>query len=466
MDIKSFNLFAKERVSEKIFKSLLRGMEDRLSLAEKFLGKEVSLSTPVFKLTAGQKKALELILLLSNPVEGCLYVLDEPTLGINASLREELLVHLKALIKKGNGVVVVEHDPYFISQADFVIELGYGGGEKGGYLIVACPVKEFLSSSTITASYLKGEKKLEKLPYKRGEDLFLNSGYTLLKRGINLVWGDIGPEKEMLWKRLQDELKEKGVPVLEIESQLKFRERDTVATVSGLWENIREFLLQLPEVKAKGFNLKHLSFFTKEGVCPSCLGKGYRSIKVGNFEERVICEECLGKRLNPEVLSIKIKGFTLFEILDLTVNEIFTIFERLPGIKEKVFLMEGLGITYLKLSQGISELSGGERSRLFLCRNLSKKNLKEGSFVFLSYPLQGLHLSDVQKFINWCRRLIEKGVSFVILETNPLAWFLADRVIEANKRKANLPDKLRRFYQRFFESISQGGGENEGAPII
>ena len=452
MDISTFSQVLKKKLSEESFKALAEDLGRKLSLAEKFLDAKLCLSTPVFRLTTGQKKAIELLLLFSNPVSGCLYILDEPTLGIDVNLREVLLDLLKSLVKKGNGVIVVEHDPYFISHADFVVELGHGGGEKGGYLVASLPFKDFLSSSSLTASYLKGERKLERFATKKAEKLILDSGIELLKGSINLVWGDIGPEKEKLWAKIQQELREKGFSVIDAESQLKFRDRDTVATFSGLWDALREFLLKLPEVKARGFKARHLSFFTKEGMCPACSGKGYRLIKGRTFEERVVCEECLGKRLNPEVLSLRVKGFTLFELLDFTVSELLTVFERLPGVKERAGLMEGLGISYLKLSQGVFELSGGERSRLFLCRKLSKKNWDRDTFVFLAYPFQGLHFSDLQKFINWCRISLEKGVSFVILETNPLAWFVADQVIEPEEGKAFFPDEMHKFYQRFFEA--------------
>jgi len=450
MNISSFYKAWRDFKNKKIFEDF----EERLRLAKDLLGGEVLLSTPVFQLTPGQRKSLELALLFSTQVEGCVYIFDEPTLGMDPAQRNKLIYYLKKLVQKGNGVIVVEHDPYFLSQADFIVELGHGGGEKGGYLVAATSWKDFCCSSTITASYMKGEKVFEKIPSKRGEEIVLKSGYSLLKRGINLVWGDLSSRKEELWKILQKEVEKAGFSIIEVESHIKLREKDTVATFSGLWNDLRDFILHLPEVKAKGFGARHFSFFTKEGACPLCQGKGYRQIKSGSFEEKIICEECLGKKLNPEVLSLKVKGFPLFELLDFTIAEIASIFERLSRIKEKAVLMEGLGIDYLKLSQNIFELSGGERNRIILCRKLFQKTLKKDAFIFLSYPLQGLHFVDIQKFINWCHFLIEKGASFVILENNPFAYFLADKIIEPEKGRALFSEEMKKFYQKFFKVSS------------
>ncbi len=411
-----------------------------LSKLEKAIFLELNylkLSTPVFKLSTGEKKLLELIQIFSSDLRNCLYILDEPSLGLDLGKKEKLIKLLKEIINKQSSVILIEHDPYLIKEADYIIELGPKGGEKGGYLIKACFKDEyFKNDDSLTLKYFKGKKNLCKFWQKKEEILDINCdnyNISILKKGFNIIYGKVGSGKALIFNTLVEELKKRKEKVVISETELFKKRNDWIITYLGIWDELRKIFIKTPLARMKGLTSKHFSFTSKEGVCPGCKGKGKKTYESNGIKIEFLCEDCLGKRLNSEVLNLEYKGFKISELLDFTVEEALSIFANILKIKEKLIHVNNLGLGYLKFSQEISELSGGEKVRLSLVKKLySEKDFK---YVFLEYPFQGLHLEDIKNFLNWMRILLEKDITFVILETNPLAILLADFIIEVENQK-------------------------------
>jgi len=451
------------------FESIFFKLEKALFLEIDYL----KLSTPVFNLSVGERKLLELLLIFGTNLNKVIYILDEPTLGLDIDKKKKLLILLRNIINLDNSVILIEHDPYIIENADYIIELGPEGGERGGYLIKADFKEEFFKKpETLTSQYLKGKRKLIDLSFiskdypkeKKLIEVFVEEPkINLLKDGINLFYGKIGSKKTLFFEKLYERLK-KERKILKIEAkELKGRD-DLIISYTGIWDDLREILIKLPSARIKGLTQKNFSFYTKEGVCSSCRGKGKRIWETENLKLSSICEECLGKRLNPEVLNLTYKGFKISEIFDFTIEEILSIFSGVYQIKEKVQLLKELNLSYLKLGQSIEELSGGERNRLFIARKLLS-NIKF-DYLFLEYPLQGLHLEDIKYFANWLNTLKRKNITIVILDTNLITLFLSEWIIEIEERKPKfmgyskdwlktLGDKNFKkeilFYQKFFD---------------
>uniref|UniRef100_A0A7V4JQY7 UvrABC system protein A n=1 Tax=Thermodesulfobacterium geofontis TaxID=1295609 RepID=A0A7V4JQY7_9BACT len=451
------------------FESIFFKLEKALFLEINYLKP----STPVFSLSVGERKLLELLLIFGINLNKVLYILDEPTLGLDIEKKKKLLTLLRDIIENDNSVILIEHDPYIIENADYIIELGPEGGEKGGYLIKADLKEEFLKKpDTLTSQYLKGKRKLRDLPlisknFSKEKELIEiiveGQKINLLKYGINLIYGKTSSKKTLFFEKLNESLEKEGEKILKVEAkELKGRD-DLIISYTGIWDNLREILIKLPSARIKGLTQRNFSFYTKEGVCSSCKGKGKKIWETENLKLSSICEECFGKRLNSEVLNLTYKGFKISEILDFTIEEILSILGGIYQIKEKVQLLKELNLSYLKLGQSIEELSGGERNRLFIARKLLS-NVKF-NYLLLEYPLQGLHLEDIKYFADWLNTLKRKNITVVILDTNLLTLFLSEWIIEIEKGRPyfigyskdwlkTLKDKNFKeetlFYQKFF----------------
>ncbi|WP_022854985.1 hypothetical protein [Thermodesulfobacterium thermophilum] len=445
LDLKTFKDFLSRFSKIKGLETFIKFLLYKLEQAE-FLGiAYLSPSTPVFKLSVGEKKLIEVLQVLTADLTHCLFILDEPTLGLEVEQRFKVLEFLKNLVKKGNSLLVVEHDPFFIYQADFIIELGVGGGEKGGYLVKADfnPLY-FEKNRTLTSDYFSGEKRIVKKEKTREAemlDLSLSLGRVkILSNRINLIYGRPGSGKTKVFNQLFEFLVNQDKQVVFSDLSVFRKKEDWVIQYLNLWDLLREVLVQLPSARVKGLSKKHFSFTSKEGVCVGCKGKGKKIYKEETAIE-VLCEECLGKRLSLEVLNLEYKGFKIFEVLDFTIEEAFQVFSNLPKVKEKLMHLIDIGLGYLKLSQEVQTLSGGEKSRLSLIKNLTEK--KQVEYVFLEFPFEGLHLEDINRLYQWIEKMVAKPVTFIILETNPLAVFLADFLTEVQNQKI--------IFQGFFE---------------
>ncbi len=428
--LKEFKHFLENNLLE-IEKESFQNIIFLLERAEFFEIDNLKLSTPVFDLSLGERKILEILTLFSSDLQGVLYILDEPTLGLDENKRKKLLNLIRELISKGNSFIVVEHDLEFIKEADFIIELGPEGGEKGGYLLYALPKEEYLTNkNTLIYPYLTKKTFFEKRPLSKEEyvEVVVNGKeIKLLKEGINLIYGKTGKGLTKLLKGLSHHLKSQGHIVYEGEEIFTIKGEKFLIEYVGIWEALRKIFVNLPEAKAKGLTKRHFSFHTREGQCPSCKGRGYKKLEIENFFQEMLCEECLGKGLNYEVLGLTYKGYKIYELLDFTVKEALPLFEKVYTVKEILYKLIELNLSYLRLSQRLFELSGGEKLRLDIVKRLCQREKLD--FLVLYFPFQGLSVKDLENLSQFFRKLNLEGITIFMREAHPLAPQMADKII-------------------------------------
>ncbi len=415
---------------------------------------DLSLGTPVFKLSLGEKKALELLSLFASEMRDLLLVLDEPTLGLDWRRRKALLDQVRELVQRGNTLVVVEHDPLFIRSADYVIELGFKE-EESGYLIFQGSIDDFLKAKTPTSEILTGMRKLTP-PYPKLSNQqkisvsYLGREVSLIYPGLNIIWDEwISGEHNFLFF-LARALIDRGYKVYSFEDLSFPKTSDFLVSYLKIWDALRENLILLPESRAKGLSKGHFSFHTKEGICNSCEGRGYKTFSLGEgVTEKTLCEDCLGKRLNREVLYLTYKGYKVLEILDFRLKDLGEFMGRVPQVQKICDQAELLGISYLCLSQPISELSGGERFRVELLRKLVKHRRED--FYLFSFPLQGLHFLDLEPFLKfWENFATERRVGVVLYDCHPLLFSISsERNFQTLEEGLNI---LMNYYNLFSET--------------
>ncbi|MFN3921150.1 MAG: hypothetical protein ACK4K4_01970 [Caldimicrobium sp.] len=414
LDLKGLQIFLEKNLSNEELKNFITPIYEKA----KYFGIDyLKLKTPVFELTLGERKLLEILLIFSVNFTGVLYILDEPTLGLDEENRKKLITLIREIIRRGNSFIVVEHDPTFIKEADFVVELGPQAAEKGGYLIRTGPGKDFvLKIPTSRKEYKENMKYIE---VSIGDE-----NYKMCLQGINLFSGTHRREDVEKFERLYEAIKEKGFKALLSEEIVPAKSDKFLIEYIGLWDLWKEILIHLPEIRAKGLTKRHLSFNTPEGVCQTCKGKGVIFLKEHDLTFTYLCNTCLGKRLNYEVLNLTYKGYKLYDILDFTFEEAFDLFTQHFKIKEIILWLKDLKLSYLKLCQTLKDLSGGEKFRLSLVKKLIQK--EKVDFFFLYYPFQGLSLSDLDDLFNFFRKLNFQGITLVLYEPHPLAVELVD----------------------------------------
>lgn len=439
LNLREFRNFLEDCKEDfKELEPLISSLSEKFKLMEALEIDYLTLATPVFSLSIGERKLLEIFQIFAINLHHCLYILDEPTLGLDLEKRRRILELIRKLVQTGNSVICIEHDPLFISEADFIIELGYSGGERGGYLLKADYKDNYLLSNdlTITLGYLLRENKITKNLTTSNLFEVLKIGDTTLKlklKAINLIYGKVGSGKTKIFRRIKEYLENMGEKILISEKEETKKREDFLVVYLNVWDILREFFVKLPYSRMKGFGLKHFSFHTKEGVCIECKGKGKKVYQEEGTLMENLCEECLGKKLNREVLNLEYKGLKLYEILELSIEEAFQLFSGLSEVQEIFSQIMSLGLGYLKLSQEFQTLSGGEKTRISLIKNfLKKKNYK---YAFLEFPFEGLHLEDVKNLYKWFQNLLVKDITIVILETNPLAIALSDFMLEIRDNK-------------------------------
>lgn len=398
-----------------------KGLSKDLQEKAEWLGiGHLRLCKPVFQLSLGERKLLEIFLLFSSDLQGVLYVLDEPTLGLDKEGRKRLLELLREILAKGNSLLVVEHDLDFLWEADFVIELGPGAGERGGYLLRACSKEEYRKDPLKAPTFAKKDPKSEKwVEFKIG-----NREAKILKDAINLLQLGSNYEEYAFLREMALALENRGFKVLLPEEVYTTKKERFLVDYLGLWEAWREVLCELPSAKAKGLSKAHFSFHTKEGVCPECKGKGYKKLPWEELTSYALCESCLGKGLNYEVLNLNYRGYKLSEILDFSLEEALNLFSQIPKMREILLWAKDLKVDYLKLSQRLGELSGGEILRINLIRKLIGK--EKFQICLLYYPFQGLSVKDLTELHHFLRKLNQISWTIIMRETHPLAEEFAD----------------------------------------
>ncbi|MBX6423302.1 hypothetical protein [Thermosulfurimonas sp. F29] len=440
LSIRDLVRFLKGAEAEGLTGEVLRAFrEDLLSVLEVLsrLGVgHLSLISPFHRLSTGERKRVELAAVLSQRLSGTLFVLDEPGLGLSPSEKETLLAFLRDLVFRGNTVVVVEHDPLFVRRADLVVELGPGAGSEGGrVLFVGPPEALSVRSDLPTGAFLSGKKRLKRSFRPEGKRLRV-SGLSLLLEGLNVLCGASGAGKTRLLETLAAELNEKGFPSLFLYGELPGKTRGRVASFLSVFDEIRRIFAATPEARTMGLTPGHFSPFSREGRCPYCRGEGRRIFRIsGLLETEMPCEECRGTGLRPEALRVTYRGLSLPEVLNLSVKEALSFFARIPPVVEKLRLAANKGLEYLRLGQDLRTLSGGEKLRLRLARELMRR---EGArFLLLDLPSMGLHLSDLERLLLVFEDLLRQGKTLILAENQPLLVLLADEIVVLSKGRVN-----------------------------
>lgn len=466
MSIKSaYDFFENLNFSEREFliaNQILKEIKSRLKFLLDVGLDYLTLNRPARTLSGGESQRIRLATQIGSQLSGVLYVLDEPSIGLHQRDNLRLIQSLKNLRDLGNTVIVVEHDKETIENADFVIDLGPGAGEHGGYVIAMGKPNE-LDNNSLTAQYLKGERKIE-IPKRRREG---NGKYLILRgaRGNNLknidvkfplgkficVTGVSGSGKstlinETLYRILAKHFynsTDEPLPYTSIEgienidkvieidqSPIGRTPRSNPATYTGVFTFIRELFSQLPESRLRGYKPGRFSFNVKGGRCDACEGSGVKKIEMHFLPDvYVTCDVCKGKRYNKETLEIKYRGKSISDVLNMTVSEALEFFKDIPNIKRKLQTLYDVGLGYIKLGQPATTLSGGEAQRVKLATELSKVATGKTLYI-LDEPTTGLHFEDVKMLLDVLNKLVDKGNTVIVIEHNLEVIKVADWIID------------------------------------
>ena len=446
-------------IAELILKEIKNRLQFMIDVGLEYL----SLNRASATLSGGENQRIRLATQIGSQLVNVLYILDEPSIGLHQRDNVRLIESLKKLRDIGNSVVVVEHDKDMMLSADYVVDIGPFAGRKGGQVVFSGTPQEMVKTHTMTADYLNGIKKIE-VPQKRRE----GSGNVITLRGVrgnNLknvtvsfplnkficVTGVSGSGKSTLinatlqpilsqhfYNSLQDPLPYDSVEGLEFvdkvinvdQSPIGRTPRSNPATYTGLFGDIRELFVSLPESKMRGYKPGRFSFNVKGGRCETCTGNGYRTIEMNFLPDVLVpCETCQGKRYNRETLEVRFKGKSIADMLDLTINMAVEFFENIPNIYHKVKTLQDIGLGYIKLGQPSTTLSGGESQRIKLATELMKR--ETGSTVYiLDEPTTGLHFEDIRILLDVLNRLVERGNTVIVIEHNLDVAKVADYIID------------------------------------
>ena len=427
----------------------------------------LSLDRPARTLSGGESQRIRLATQIGTQLTGVLYVLDEPSIGLHPRDNGRLIQSLKQLRDLGNSVLVVEHDREMIEAADFVVDLGPGAGERGGYVVGATTPRDLPirvnGFQSLTAAYLQGEKRIQ-VPKQRRPG---SGGRIVLKgaRGHNLkgdalglplgtficVTGVSGSGKSslinqtlypILAKRFHNaklvslpfeaiEGEEHVDKVIDIDqSPIGRTPRSNPATYTNLFTPIRDLFAQLPESKIRGYDKGRFSFNTRGGRCEKCKGAGIVKLEM-NFlpDVYVECDTCRGRRYNPETLQVRFKGRSIADVLEMTVSEALAFFENVPRIERKLRTLNSVGLGYIRLGQQSTTLSGGEAQRVKLAKELSRPGTGKTLYI-LDEPTTGLHFEDIRHLLAVLRALVRKGNTVVVIEHNMDVVKVADWIVD------------------------------------
>lgn len=414
-------------------------------------------------LSGGEAQRIRLATQIGSGLVGVAYILDEPSIGLHQRDNDKLLMTLKRLRDLGNSLIVVEHDEDTMLAADCIVDIGPGAGEHGGKVVAVGTAQELMQCpGSITGEYLSGRKKIP-VPEVRKKP----TGYLKVvgARENNLknitvefplgvmtcVTGVSGSGKsslvnEILYKKLAKELnrartipgKHKRIEGLEQvdkvididQSPIGRTPRSNPATYTGVFDLIRDLFAATPDAKAKGYKKGRFSFNVKGGRCEACSGDGILKIEMHFLPDVYVpCEVCGGKRYNRETLDVKYKGKSIYDVLNMTVEEAVKFFENVPSIRRKMETLNDVGLSYIRLGQPSTELSGGEAQRIKLAAELSKRSTGKTVYI-LDEPTTGLHFADVHKLTEILRRLADDGNTVIVIEHNLDVIKTADHIID------------------------------------
>lgn len=446
-----------------IAKDILKELELRLSFLLDVGLDYLSLNRPARTLSGGESQRIRLATQIGSQLTGITYILDEPSIGLHQRDNEQLIKALRDLTDIGNTVLVVEHDKDIMMAADYLIDLGPLAGKLGGEVVAAGKPKEFLTKDSITATYLNATQKIE-VPKKRrkgtGDKIVLKGATGNNLKSVNLtiplgkfvcITGVSGSGKStlvnetlypILRQHFYNSLKKpmpyesiKGIEhidkVIEIDqAPIGRTPRSNPATYIGVFDNIRKLFSSTPESKIRGYKPGRFSFNVKGGRCEVCGGSGKRVIEMQFLPNvEVECENCSGKRYNRETLEILYAGESINDILDMTVDEATTFFEKVPRIHQYISTLQMVGLGYITLGQSATTLSGGEAQRIKLAKELAKKDTGNTLYI-LDEPTTGLHFSDIKLLLGVLDELVDRGNTIVVIEHNMDVIKMADYIID------------------------------------
>lgn len=414
-------------------------------------------------LSGGESQRIRLATQLGSELVNVLYILDEPSIGLHQRDNHRLINSLKQLRDASNTVVVVEHDRDIMLEADYVVDIGPGAGRKGGNVVFAGTPAEMLATDTVTARYLSGAEKMP-VPAKRrkgtGKSICLHgcTGHNLKNVDFELPLGTLtvvagvsgsgksslinGTLQPILSQRFYNSLTE-PLPYVSAEglenidkvvtvdqSPLGRTPRSNPATYTGVFSDIRNLFVNLPEAKIRGYKPGRFSFNVAGGRCEACKGNGYKTIEMNFLPDVLVpCEECHGRRYNRETLEVRFKGKSVADVLDMTINQAVEFFAGVPAILRKIKVLQDIGLGYIKLGQPSSTLSGGENQRVKLATELARRDTGNTLFI-LDEPTTGLHFDDIRTLMNILERLVERGNTVLVIEHNTDVINMADHVID------------------------------------
>lgn len=414
-------------------------------------------------LSGGEAQRIRLATQIGSGLVGVAYILDEPSIGLHQRDNDKLLATLKHLRDLGNTLIVVEHDEDTMMEADYIVDIGPGAGEHGGEVVAVGNAKEIMKNeNSITGAYLSGRIKIP-VPQERRqpkgwlkvvgarENNLKNIDVSFPLGVMTCVTGVSGSGKsslvnEILYKRLARDLnRARTIPgkhkkiegldqvdkVIDIDqSPIGRTPRSNPATYTGVFDLIRDLFAATPDAKARGYKKGRFSFNVKGGRCEACSGDGILKIEMHFLPDVYVpCEVCGGKRYNRETLEVKYKGKTIYDILNMTVEEALEFFAHVPSIRRKIETLNDVGLSYIRLGQPSTELSGGEAQRIKLATELSKRSTGKTVYI-LDEPTTGLHFADVHKLTEILRRLTDDGNTVIVIEHNLDVIKTADYIID------------------------------------
>lgn len=443
---------------------IIKEIVERLSFLESVGLNYLTLARQSASLSGGESQRIRLATQIGSSLVGVLYILDEPSIGLHQRDNAKLISTLKHLRDIGNTLIVVEHDEDTMLEADYIVDVGPGAGIHGGNIVCQGTAEEIMNcENSVTGQYLSGRKQVP-IPEKRREGnsksikIFGAAENNLKNIDVEIplgkfvcVTGVSGSGKsslinEILFKHLSNELNgSKKIPgrfrkmeglenldkVIDIDqSPIGRTPRSNPATYTGVFQDIRDLFASTTDAKAKGFNSSRFSFNVKGGRCEACQGDGIVKIEMHFLADIYVpCEVCKGMRYNSETLNVKYKGKSIYDVLEMTIEEGMTFFENIPKIYKKLKTLYDVGLGYVKIGQPATTLSGGEAQRVKLSTELSKAATGKTIYI-LDEPTTGLHTADVHRLINVLQTLVDNGNSVVVIEHNLDVIKSADHIID------------------------------------
>lgn len=465
-DLYTFFLNIEDKLTDtqkKIATEIIKEIRVRLSFLMDVGLHYLSLDRSSDSLSGGESQRIRLATQIGSQLINVLYILDEPSIGLHPRDNVKLIDSLKRLRDMGNTVIVVEHDEDMMRNSDYIVDMGPKAGRLGGHVVFQGRIDDMLRTETLSAGYLNKKLSIPVPEVRRiGNGKFLKltgaTGHNLKDVSVEFplgkficITGVSGSGKSSLingtlypilskhfYRSLAEPLPYKSIEGLEHidkvidvdQSPIGRTPRSNPATYTGIFSDIRNLFVALPESKARAYKAGRFSFNVKGGRCETCQGNGYERLEMGFMSDVYVpCKDCHGKRYNRETLQVKFKGKSIADVLDMTINQAVEFFENVPKLLPKLKTLQDVGLGYIKLGQSSTTLSGGENQRVKLATELSKKDTGKTLYI-LDEPTTGLHFEDIKVLLGVLNKLVDRGNSLIVIEHNLDVIRNADYIID------------------------------------